>query len=161
MRLPAFMVLWLRNRMLMRAAAYDPDFCIGDRSQPYLKRWFVIPRNRFFNIYLHQFLRSDDDRALHDHPWINLSILLANCYVEHTIDAGGCNKRRVYMAGDLKVRRARSAHRIELVNGAAWTLFVTGPNLRDWGFHCPNGWKHWREFTKRDSPGEIGPGCAE
>ena len=26
-------------------------------------------RNKIFNIYLHQIIRSDDDRALHDHPY--------------------------------------------------------------------------------------------
>lgn len=43
------------------------DFTIGGHERPYLLRWFIIPRNRFFNIYLHKFLRSDDDRALLDH----------------------------------------------------------------------------------------------
>lgn len=45
-----------------------PDFYIGGNANPYLLRWWVIPRNRFFNVYLHKFLRDDDDRALHDHP---------------------------------------------------------------------------------------------
>lgn len=53
-----------------------PDFVIGRTGDPYMERWWLIPRNRFFNIYLHRFWRSDDDRALHDHPWVNLSILL-------------------------------------------------------------------------------------
>src|SRR5690242_14714107 len=70
-----------------------PDVIIGGRDRPYMLRWFVIPRNRFFNIYLHHFHRSDDDRALHDHPWLNLSIILQGEYVEHTIEAGGVNVR--------------------------------------------------------------------
>lgn len=41
-----------------------------------------------------------------------------------------------------------------------WTLFVTGPVMRQWGFHCPDkGWRHWKEFTAEGKPGEIGPGC--
>jgi len=59
-----------------------PDFVIGPSEMPYLRRWWIIPRNRFFNIYLHQFLHSDDDRALHDHMYINLSILLRGRYIE-------------------------------------------------------------------------------
>lgn len=55
-----------------------PDFVIGDLSNPYLLRWWVIPRNRFFNVYLHKFLRDDDDRALHDHPWWSMSIILSS-----------------------------------------------------------------------------------
>jgi hypothetical protein len=58
-----------------------------------MRRWWVIPRNKFFNIYLHHFLHSDDDRALHDHPWWNVSILLrSGSYVEHTIAAGGVGR---------------------------------------------------------------------
>jgi hypothetical protein len=40
-----------------------PDQVIGGRERPYMLRWYLIPRNRFCNIYLHHFLRSDDDRA--------------------------------------------------------------------------------------------------
>ena len=61
-----------------------PDFIIGPKDAPYLRRWWIIPRNRLFNIYLHQILRSDDDRALHDHPWINCSIILKGRYMEVT-----------------------------------------------------------------------------
>src|SRR3546814_5856142 len=59
-----------------------PNFVIGGQQDPYMRRWWVIPRNRFINIYLHQVLRPDDDRALHDHPWINLSIILDGGYWE-------------------------------------------------------------------------------
>src|SRR3546814_4215417 len=61
-----------------------PNFVIGGQQDPYMRRWWVIPRNRFINIYLHQVLRPDDDRALHDHPWINLSIILDGGYWEIT-----------------------------------------------------------------------------
>lgn len=45
-------------------------------------RWFLIPKNRFLKIYLHKFMRSDEDRALHDHPWSFLSIILRGGYFE-------------------------------------------------------------------------------
>lgn len=139
-----------------------PDVVIGGNDRPYLRRWWIIPRNRFFNVYLHQFLRSDDDRALHDHPWINCSLLLSGFYVEHTINAGGVHRRTVRTAGDLKIRGARAAHRIE-VSAPCWTLFITGPVMRDWGFHCPDaGWVHWRDFTNpADGGATIGRGCGE
>src|SRR5262249_32779516 len=115
--------------------------------------------NPIFNIYLHQFIRSDDDRALHDHPWWNVSFLINGTYVEHTIPAGGVNVRTQYRAGDLKFRRAKAAHRVELTDGPCWSLFITGPRLRHWGFHCPAGWRHWKEFTAPHNSGEIGRGC--
>lgn len=151
----------LVDRLISRITRRPPDLVVGGQERPYLRRWWVIPRNRFFNVYLHQFLRSDDDRALHDHPWANCSILLRGCYLEHTIDAGGVHQRRLLVAGEFRLRLSgRFAHRVELFDGPCWTLFITGPRYREWGFHCPEqGWVHWKRFTAANDPGAIGPGC--
>lgn len=145
--------------LLKIASRRPPDFIVGGKADPYLRRWWIIPRNRWFNIYLHQFLRSDDDRAHHDHPWINLSILLKGEYTEHSIRAGGVCVRTVRKAGAFKFRGARSAHRIELHAGECWTLFITGPVMRNWGFHCPHGWRRWQDFVDDRDSGKIGRGC--
>jgi hypothetical protein len=150
------------NALWRRVADRRPaDFVVGGHDNPYLLRWFVIPRNPIFNIYLHLFLRSDDDRALHDHPWVSLSVLLSNQYTEHTIAAGGINRRTVLKAGDIRFRPSgQLAHRIELTHGPCWTLFITGPRYRSWGFHCPErGWVHWKDFTAKNDTGAIGKGC--
>ncbi|MDP2358663.1 MAG: hypothetical protein Q8M31_21770 [Beijerinckiaceae bacterium] len=165
------------HRMLVEGVATrrTPDLVIGGEEHPYLRRWFILPRNRFFNVYLHHFLRSDDNRALHDHPWGNCSLLLIGCYVEHTIRAGGVNVRTLRRAGDVVLRRAKAAHRVELLPMLAhpypdeelkdepcWTLFITGPHMRSWGFHCPKGWVHWRIFTNPEDGGRtVGRGCGE
>lgn len=141
------------------ADSRPPDFVIGGVDAPYMRRWWVIPRNRFFNIYLHHFLRSDDDRALHDHPWWNLSWLLDGEYTEWTIAPGGVHKSVVRRAGQFKLRGAKTAHRIELHNGPCWTLFITGPSIREWGFHCPKGWRPWQQFVDDRDKGSIGRGC--
>lgn len=161
MKLPRFILVRLVRRLLAIGQSRPPDFIIGPPDDDYLRRWFIIPRNPIFNIYLHQFIRSDDDRALHDHPWWNMSLLLDNEYVEHTMPHGGVNVRKRYIAGDLKFRTATYAHRVEITNGPCWTLFITGPRLRNWGFHCPTRWVPWQEFTKPNNPGEIGRGCGE
>ena len=151
----------IRDDIIAHVARRPPDFVIGGAERPYLERWFVIPRNRWFNIYLHHFLRSDDDRALHDHPWVSLSLILRGEYAEHTIAAGGIHRRRVLRAGQWLFRpTGRYAHRIELHAGPCWTLFITGPRYREWGFHCAErGWVHWRAFTASDDAGAIGKGC--
>lgn len=154
----------LHSRILSRAVAIMnsrwPDVVIGGHDNPYLLRWYVVPRNPLFNIYLHQFLRSDDDRALHDHPWINASLLLDGSYTEHTIAAGGVHHQTVRKAGDVVLRGPKAAHRIELHAGPCTTLFITGPRLRHWGFHCPErGWVHWRDFTDPADKGSVGKGC--
>lgn len=157
-RLASRMLARLRRRVAERRA---PDQIIGGHESPYMLRWFLVPRNRLFNVYLHHFMRSDDDRALHDHPWWNISFLLEGAYTEHTIAKGGINVRTVRQAGALKLRRASAAHRIELHAGPCWTLFLTGPKIRSWGFHCARGWVHWRKFTAPDDGNIVGPGCAE
>jgi hypothetical protein len=139
-----------------------PDFIIGEERAPYLLRWWLIPRNRWFNVYLHCFLRSDDDRALHDHPWCWLSLVLRGAYVEHTIAAGGIRQRRLIEKGALRFHRPRFAHRLEVIQkrGECWTLFVTGPRVRVWGFHCAErGWVDWRTFTDPANTGRTGKGC--
>lgn len=132
----------------------EPDFIIGDN---YLRRWWVIPRNEQFNVYLHEILRSDDDRALHDHPWANSSWVLDGAYIEH-LPCGGKVTRR---AGDFVTRDAEALHRLEIPEGGrALSLFITGPKVREWGFACPQGWRHWRDFVGEDT-GQVGRGCGE
>lgn len=135
-----------------------PHFIIGPKDNPYVYRWYILPRNRFFNIYLHKFLRDDDDRAFHDHPWASLSVLLFGRYVEET-SSGRC----LYTPGSVIYRSATYAHRIELnYSKPCWTLFFTGPKVREWGFLCPNGWVHFEAFTKGgEEYGENGRGCGE
>lgn len=138
-----------------------PDFVIGPPDRPYLLRWWIIPRNRLFNIYLHKILRDDDDRALHDHPWWNLSIILKGCYREIRT---GYNK--IHRRGSIVLRRPTCAHRLELVTerggiNYCWSLFITGPVQRTWGFHCPQGWVPWREFVDQTDTGNVGRGCGE
>ena len=141
---------------LRRFFSRAPDFVIGTPDSPYMRRWWVIPRNRFFNIYLHNILRDDDDRALHDHPWVNVSILLSGRYREITPRASKWRRR-----GSLVLRRPTSAHRLELDGGKpCWSLFITGPNVRTWGFHCPNGWVPWQQFCAPGDSSQIGRGCA-
>lgn len=149
--------LWKKARKI--SDSRPPDFKVGPPGDPYMRRWWVIPRNRFFNIYLHHFLHSDDDRALHDHPSWNISIILRGEYKEWTIKAGGVHHAVVRKAGQWKFRFAHTAHRIELHNGACWTLFINGPKWRHWGFHCPAGWRPWEEFVDQRDHGSIGRGC--
>lgn len=135
-----------------------PDFHVGPANDQQLQRWFILPRNPFANVYLHRFLRSDDDRALHDHPWDNRSWVLSGQYVEHLQDGGTLTRHEGYVVK----RRAIEAHRVELVTGPAVTLFFTGPVIRSWGFYCPKGWVPWREFVTTEEGGNRrGQGCGE
>ena len=137
------MQAWAARRMSAPA-----DFIIGDPA--YLERWWIIPRNEQQNVYLHRILRDDDDRALHDHPWENVSYVISGSYREIT-PAGTF----IRLPGDLIKRQATDMHRLELIGGQPCiSLFFTGPKVRDWGFDCPKGWVHLRDFTAGEN-GEL------
>lgn len=168
MRIPGFALRFLQRRYLPLGSKTLPDEIIapGYRwrkskhrtdempDNPFLLRWFIPGhKSRYLNRYLHCFVRNDEDRALHDHPWFNFSILLQGSYIEHTIDAGGVHKKTEYHAGEVKLRTPWAAHRVELLKDAegkprpCWSLFITGPVVRTkWGFHCENGWRSSDEF---------------
>ena len=89
------------------------------------------------------------------HPWANTSFVLIGRYREHTPD--GTFERT---AGDIVKREADALHRVELYPGEqAITLFMTGPTIREWGFACPQGWRHWRDFVDARDSGQVGRGC--
>lgn len=138
-----------------------PNFTIQHGDLVYLRRWWIIPRNHFQNVYLHEILVSDDARALHDHPWDNTSFLIAGGYTE--VMPSGDQIPRV--PGDIVHRKATDAHRLIIPEGGrAISLFLTGPMVREWGFHCPKGWRHWKEFVELDAnatSSNIGRGCED
>jgi len=159
----------IRNLILRWARSREADFVIGGHERPYLRRHWLLPRNPVFNVYVHQFLRSDDDRALHDHPWLfNASWLLEGAYIEWVPSRGNANPLRptcrFLKAGDWKFRWGAAPHRVQLHRLAGpeipcWTVFITGPRVRQWGFYCDRGWVHWKRFTATHDKGAIGKGC--
>lgn len=133
--LPGDLASWAEGIIASR----KPDYIIG-HSQ--VRRWWVIPRNKQQNVYLHEINGSDDERAFHDHPWDNTSFLIRGSYIEHTPEG-----RFVREPGSVIHRPATALHRLEVEDGAqVLTLFFTGPTVREWGFDCPQGWRHWKDF---------------
>lgn len=149
---PADMLAWANSIMQSR----EPDLLIGPPGDPYMRRWWVVPRNEQQNCYLHEILHSDDDRALHDHPFENTSVVIAGSYMEHTPEGSFLR-----VAGDVVSRPPEALHRLELIGDRAVTLFFTGPVVRQWGFECPQGWIPAYEFIDFANPGAPGRGCGE
>jgi len=144
------MINKLLRKLVDKVTRRPPDQVIGGTRRPYLLRWCLIPKNRFFNVYIHVFFRSDDDRALHDHPWFWFSYLIQGSYAERTK-----KKCKVKREGSFRVRSPWTAHRIILMGDVegklipVTTLFITGPRIRKWGFHCEEGWVHEDEYFKQ------------
>jgi hypothetical protein len=116
-KLPPSITAKLLRWHVRQTEARQPDIRIpGDLSIPaYMLRWWKIMRNAYFNTYLHNVLRSDEDAALHDHPWWNFSIVLEGGYFEHTIAAGGVHTKKWFGPGQMQFRwHGAGAHRLEL-----------------------------------------------
>jgi hypothetical protein len=171
MRLPTAVRRRLLDFAMHIMTSRPADFIVGESDNPYLRRWYVLPRNRWFNIYAHEFLRSDDDVALHDHMYVNLSLVLYGGYVEQLED------RMIFRPqGSVIARLPKTPHRVILLpikaawpvltypaavvpdsveaakNGAklrsAISLFICGPRVREWGFRCASGWRPWHEVVE-------------
>lgn len=107
----------------------------------HLYRW-VLFRCRWFQIVVHNFV-SDDPPDMHDHAWWNVSIVLRGL-LEETTATG----QRFLIPGDIVFRRAAAMHRLRVVN-TAWTLFITGPERREWGYDVDGAWVHWKQYDVR------------
>ena len=139
----------------------EPDLVVNHparQNEIYLKRWYVIPRNKIFNIYLHQFLSSDDP-VYHDHPWWSIGILLKGYYYENR-PRNGINERKYFRRFLPKFRGKNYKHWVELHDGPVWSIFITGPKQKSWGFFCPKGFVNHREMViDEDTHGHRGLKC--
>lgn len=152
-------------------ASRPPDAVIGPEDTPYMRRWFVIPRNPYQNIYLHEILRSDND-VPHDHPWNNQTLVIDGGYAEQRYSRyqpwRPLRVQSERKPGDHIKRSATDTHRLIVPEGGrAVTLFTTGPRIREWGFWCPGDeqreprWVVWTDFTSGENSGLVGKGCGE
>lgn len=120
---------------------------------PLLTRYYLLD-TRLVAIYLHHLHASDEDRALHDHPWSFVTFLLSSGYWEwvpnddvgEAIAMGptvGLWRRRF----SVLYRPAEWRHRLQLVK-PCWTLVLRWRRRREWGFITPTGWLDWRSYGK-------------
>jgi hypothetical protein len=121
---------------------------IGGKENPLLVRYKIV-KCPLFGLCVHKLCRSDYDRALHDHPWAFLSIVLRNGYDEvHDQTYENTVTRVSHRPGALLFRPARWRHRVVIRDGRpAWTLVLMGPRVRRWGFWLPEGWCWWRKHN--------------
>ena len=129
-------------------------------NEPYLERYYLFlkDRTRFpFNVFLHKFIKSDPD-DVHDHPWPYATVILKGGYWEWVpvFDTVGRKISEIQYwrkPGHFRTCSASSFHRIELdPNITCWTLFMPGPQKREWGFLVNNKWiSHDKYLQERKS----------
>lgn len=155
-------MLWrFLNRLFGRSDIYI------DPKTPYMRRW-RIGFKLSPGVRLHNILRSDLDRELHDHPFAFLTIILAGGYYEYRPVSGlwapdglPIVERKWHGPGSILFRRSTDLHRLELKRDEAgrelpaWTFVFRTRYARDWGFLTVRGWVPWWRFMEaREGRGE-------
>lgn len=151
----------------------------GRDTGPWMVRWSLLECFGW-SLKLHHILRSDEDRDLHDHPWSFLSLILRGGYWEHTYPpcrGGSAHRfaerpadgvarcvaclfpkastvRQWYGPGALLWRPNPWPHRLELrPDCTTWTLVLTTPKRREWGFHTICGWIPHTRYDRAKAEG--------
>jgi len=123
-------------------------------DEPYLERYYLFlkDRKRFpFNVFLHKFLKSDPD-DVHDHPWGYATLILKGGYYEWLPQFNSKGEKfselQVWRGpGHFRISGANSYHRIELDPSVeCWTMFMPGPQKREWGFWFKNKWVQHEQY---------------
>ena len=131
----------------------------------YMNRWWVTRPIQhggatLHGARIHQTLRSDNERHLHDHPFDSTSIILRGCYYEvmPADQSQPCELDQSETvtvcrgAGDVVHRTAEDRHRLIVPDGKdVWSLFLIGPKRREWGFHVPEApgkWVIWDGYLR-------------
>ena len=123
-------------------------------NEPYLERYYVFLKDRTwfpFNIFIHKFLKSDPD-DVHDHPWPYATLILKGGYWEWVPQFSSLGNKVGEVAhwrgpGHFRICSATSFHRIELdPTVECWTMFMPGPQRREWGFLVRGQWIHNEQY---------------
>lgn len=120
--------------------------CFFSHIRGYMNRFLI--KTPWGSIRLHRILRADEERDLHDHPFDFTSVILVGGYTEDRPAEKGRAMCFEYRAGDVIHRKAEDAHIIAHVLPGTLTLVFSGPKRREWGFHSPAGWVHWKEYFR-------------
>ena len=123
-------------------------------DENYLDRYYLIPKNRVFNVYKHVFFGSDAP-VFHNHPWYSFGIILDGEYIEHTPTGSHVRKK-----GDVAFRKPTTLHWIE-IDKPVQTLFITGPNIHKWGFLCDGTIIDHEIYIESRGTDRLASGCGE
>ena len=123
---------------------------LGTAECPYAYRWVLILFG--YSIRVHNFIRSDDKRYLHDHGWWFLTMVVRGSYTDVSESGRDLIKR-----WQVRFRKATHAHYVETPVGGCWTVLVTGRPARNWGFWVDGKFKRPLKYFHKFGH----PPCAE
>ena len=132
-----------RGRRFESCPAYRILFHDSVSSHPgechYLDRW--VMRLPWFSIRLHHWIAGDDQRNPHDHPWWFVSAVLAGSLREQIGDTWRTRR-------PLSVRWFPAKHSHCVDSSGCWTLLLTGPESRQWGFWVQGEWIPKKQYFR-------------
>ncbi len=119
------------------------------------------------SIRLHHWIGPDDDRAKHDHPWSFVTFVLRGGYTDASpcfacggngydavangafdcTECKGTGEIREHLkAPAIQYRDAEHQHTVFPDDGGCWTVIVTGPKIRNWGFWVNGKFRSHRKY---------------
>jgi hypothetical protein len=161
----------IENFLLKFVDIFNLDRRVISREdgEKYLTRYYIFrkPLKWMPSIYIHCFHNGDPDLELHDHPWSkSASFILDGSYLEekryktvdHSIPLCPSEREqsllgprynvniRKFSPGNVNYIRGTDFHRVQLLTPKVWTLFISGPKIKDWGF-----WdRHTGKYTNQE-----------
>lgn len=121
---------------------------LGRPECPYLRRWVIEVFG--YAVRLHHWNRSDDKRALHDHPYPFVTVVLKGSYVDvsYPEDFDPVSELAIdtdeLKPGSIRYRKAKHTHYVDVQPGGCWTLMFSGRIERKWGFWVKRKDGSWR-----------------
>lgn len=130
---------------------------ISKNGVVYFRRYRLL-QTPWFGIYVHQILKSDQERHPHDHPFSYSSLILSGAYHEDVWYSPDFKKRlsQSYYQGDVVEHSKLDFHKISLLTKEVWTLVFASGRTRTWGYLLKDGsWIDHKEYRKLKNDGKL------
>jgi hypothetical protein len=140
---------------------------ISKEGKVHFRRYRLLA-TPWFNIYIHQILKSDEDAHFHDHPWNFLSYILKGSYHERWTSYpdhkweydtvwSSLPPQNLFKMKPRRVIRhhAQDAHSITILTPEVWTLVFTSGRARVWGYQTPQGWIDFKTYRQLKNEGKL------
>lgn len=129
---------------------------IGRKECPYLHRKVLFCGPLSFRY--HVFLGSDDDRALHDHPWAFITFPFQKYLEQYYREGANVKLFRYVLPWGFHYRKLGFRHRVIVDHPPVRTLVITGPVAHKWGFWVDGLHVRWRKYHDEfGTPACVGP----
>lgn len=112
----------------------------------------------WFNIYIHQILKSDEEAHFHDHPWNFFSFILSGGYKErssYSVDRWKQVHTNYFMKHSLVHHKRSDTHKLTLMTPCVWTLVLTYGKHQTWGYQTEAGWIDFQSYRALKNEGKF------